>query len=306
MNNEFSTDAAAGDTPGSQQSSSASGARRRSFRRLWRRSAAGATVAAASLAVLTVGVSAAHADTLPNGPTVQLGQYSIPSTPAAGIPGGDALPRNLGTLGNPTQISMQGGASRVLDVQGGSSAWGAPVETEPAPASLTAAETWRFQLVGYIAATTPAPESPLRMPVYKIINYHSDGTHTCLDGFGGNPTAGTMIDSYGCDANQVNQTNQLWIIGNTQQTEPKWSGGQGYWAWLSTKLQPDPSVWPTNSNSVIENVATLQANGWDTDKTPVLSASATLQVQLQNQNAPQVSTPNSTWLVHDTTPPSGS
>jgi hypothetical protein len=221
-------------------------------------------MAAASLAVLTVGISAAHADTLPNGPTIQLGQYSIPSTPAAGIPGGDALPTGLGTLGNPTHIHIQGTSRTVLAVHGGSSAWGAPVVTEPAPASLTAEESWRFQLVGYIAATTPGSEfagGQLRMPVYKIINYHSDGTHTCLDAFGGNPTAETMIDSYGCDANQVNQTNQLWIIGNTQQTEPKWSGGQGYWAWLSTKLQPDPSVWPTNSNSVIENVATLQANG---------------------------------------------
>ena len=74
----------------------------------------------AGLAALTFGAGAAHADTLPNGALVQLGQYPIPSTPAAGFSGGDALPTIPGTLGNPTELFMnQGGSSsQVLGVQG--------------------------------------------------------------------------------------------------------------------------------------------------------------------------------------------
>ena len=86
-----------------------------------------AAAAAAGLAALTAGAAAAHADTLPNSPTVQLGSYTIPSTPAAGIPDGDALPTIPGTLGNPTELFMTQGSSgstTVLRVKGGSSDWG--------------------------------------------------------------------------------------------------------------------------------------------------------------------------------------
>ena len=68
------------------------------------------------------------------------------------------------------------------------------------------------------------------VPVYKIISYHPDGTHTCLDAFGGNSgAAGTMVNSDECDPYQFNQTNQLWIIGNTEQDNSMMnSEGQTY------------------------------------------------------------------------------
>ena len=125
-----------------------------------------------------------------------------------------------------------------------------------------------------------------KLPVYKIIDYHPDGTHTCLDA-GSNPASGSMIDSYGCDPQQFNQTNQLWIIADSgpDQTYPyEYSNGNPYLdgnqvdaqpGWLSAYLQDNPWTVPNSNESVIENVAALQASGWDTDQAPVLSASYT-------------------------------
>jgi hypothetical protein len=255
---------AAVDIPRGQPATAQSPARKRPFRRLWRRSVLGAAVAAASLAAVTFGAGAAHADTLPNGSLVQRGQYSIPATPAAGFLGGDAVPIYPGTLGNPTELFMnQGGtSSQVLSVKGGSSAWGTPVETETATGS--AGQIWRFQLVGWVAMLTQTsqylptfgdPSGLLqKMPVYKIINYHSDGTHTCLDGVGNDPAVGSAVDSYGCDPNQVNQLNQLWVAANTadEATMMNWQG-QPYTEtingttvdlsfndWLTSDLQASP------------------------------------------------------------------
>ena len=130
------------------------------------------------------------------------------------------LPSTPGALGNPTKLFLDQGTSpnQVLGVKGGSSHG-----TEPESGS--SGQTWRFQLVGWIAMLTQTsqilPTFPQgnpsgllqKMPVYKIINYHADGTHTCLDGTGGNPTAGTMIDSYG--------------VTPTRSTRPTSSGSPG-------------------------------------------------------------------------------
>ena len=156
-----------------------------------------------------------------------------------------------------------------------------------------------------------------KLPVYKIIDYHPDGTHTCLDA-GSNPASGSMIDSYGCDPQQFNQTNQLWIIADS-------SSGQKYPILYPNLVPytpgaarpnsyPDGSpptcrttqALPNSSNSVIENVAALQASGWNTDQAPVLSASYTnitgvnSLVVLRAQQYP-VNRKNSTWAVYDTT-----
>jgi hypothetical protein len=326
MNNQPSPGTAAGDAPGSQPATSESPVRPRRSRRLWQRSVLGAAAAAVSLTALTFGAGAAHADTLPTTPTIKLGQYSIPATAPAGIPGGDALPAMLGTLGNPTELFMtqsSSASSTVLGIQGDSSAWGTPVDTETAAASP--GQIWRFQLIGWIGVhtyltdiTENLPPGIMQgMPVYRIMNYHPDGTITCLDGSGGGGASGTMIDSYGCDPNQVNQTNQLWIIGNTDQLSPMiQSNGDEYVAygawtarnWLSSNLQKDPdSINGYAPNSVIENVASLQASGWQANQAPVLSASYTNQrginslVWLQSQGNGLTTQNNSTWLIHDTT-----
>jgi hypothetical protein len=337
MNEQSSPNAAAVDIPRGQPATAQSPARGRTFRRLWRRSVLGAVVAAASLAAVTFGAGAAHADTLPNGSLVQLGQYSIPATPAAGATDGDAVPVYPGTLGNPTELFMNqaGTSSQVLSVKGGSSAWGTPVETETAAGG--AGQIWRLQLVGWVAMLTNTSNvipivSPLnpsgllqKMPVYKIINYHSDGTHTCLDGVGNDPAVGSAVDSYGCDPNQVNQINELWVVANTtmQATMMDWQGqtytvmvhGQPgapqFNEWLTGDLQDSPyknilTVYG-DSNTVIENLATIQASGGDTTQAPVLSAGygsltgVNSPVGLMAQQWP-VSQANSAWLIHDTTP----
>jgi hypothetical protein len=326
MKEQSSPNAAAVDIPRGQPATAQSPARGRTSRRLWRRSVLGAVVAAAGLAAVTFGAGAAHADTLPNGSLVQLGQYSIPATPAAGAVEGDAVPVYPGTLGNPTELFMnQGGtSSQVLSVKGGSSAWGTPVETETATGS--AGQIWRFQLVGWVAMLThtsqviPTVGNPSgllqEMPVYKIINYHSDGTHTCLDGVGNDPAVGSAVDSYGCDPNQVNQLNELWVVANTAMDATMINAvGQPYNLyfneWLTSDLQASPyhginGVYG-DSNTVIENLATIQASGGDTTQAPVLSAGygsltgVNSPVGLMAQQWP-VSQANSAWLIHDTTP----
>ena len=230
---EFSTDAAAtGGITGSQPAGARSPGRRRRPRRLWRRAVAGAAVATASLAALTAGTAAAHAATLPNSPTVQLGSYMIPSTarrdPRRGCPadhpGHPGEPHRA--VHDPERVGIHHGAQS----QGRLLGLGHPGRERTsnyATPGILAGQIWRFQLVGYIDLNTTAAQRPTqttactaclqKLPVYKIINYHPDGTHTCLDGSGnpGNPTSGTMIDSYGCDPYQFNQTNQLWIIAAT-------------------------------------------------------------------------------------------
>jgi hypothetical protein len=287
-----------------------------------------------TITAMTLGSGTASADTLLNDYTVQLGQYSIPATPAAGFVGGDALPKIPGTLGNPTELFMTdgGSTSQVLAVPGGTSAWGTQVRTEQATGS--SGQIWRFQLIGWIGlktrtstqiATFGNPAGLLqKTPVYKIINYHADGSHTCLDGSGGNPTAWTAIDSYGCDPNETNQTNQLWVVENTiQDNSMIYPNGAEYSftpgnpnttpffpAWASEPLQQNPwhglgGVYGSQP-TVIQNVATLVANGFDTTTSPMLSAATTLHGHNSAAVvAPQewpVSTANSTWVVNDTTP----
>ncbi len=103
------------------------------------------------------------------------------------------------------------------------------------------------------------------VPVYRIINFNGSAP-TCLDGYGGGGADGTAVDSYGCDPNQVNQTNQLWIAEAPTYLGQNEAGGSNY-SVLST-LQTSP----ISSGTVIESLASLAANQWYTSNTPVLSA----------------------------------
>ena len=70
--------------------------------------AAAAAVAAFGLAALTAG--AASAASLPNGPTIQLGQYPVPASAPQPqhVAGGGMLPSDDGSLGNAASIAVTG------------------------------------------------------------------------------------------------------------------------------------------------------------------------------------------------------
>ena len=118
-----------------------------------------ASVAAVGVAGLALGGTNAYADTLTNGPTVHLGQYSIPSTAPAYANSGDLLPANNGTLGNPAAIVLTGSTANgtantdVVQIPNNSTNWG----TQLAIGADTQAsgQAWYFQRVGYIDVNTP-------------------------------------------------------------------------------------------------------------------------------------------------------
>ena len=177
--------------------------RRAKPRRFFSKSRLTAVAATAALGV-AVGGTAAYAATIPNGPTVQLGTYSIPGSAPQYVSGGDLRRHITAPWGNPAAIVITGSggsvtaSSQVATVPNGS--------TGQAPGGTPAVQTWYFQRIGYIGATTPAMTSAggtdmLAVPVYKIINYNTDGTHTCLEAYGvGDPNAGQAAESDVCDA----------------------------------------------------------------------------------------------------------
>ncbi len=187
---------------------------------------AAAAVAGLALAGAVLGAPAANADTLPNGADVTLFSTPVPASPPAYVAitdqltdeltDGGALPDQNGQMGNPVQLTMASG--QVLGVQGGSAAWGTPVASENSTGD--ASETWRFQRVGWVDVNfgdnQPGDNMAAAEPVYKIVNYNADGSHTCLDADGNNIAEGGAITSYGCDPNEFNQTNQLWIVAGNR------------------------------------------------------------------------------------------
>jgi hypothetical protein len=297
--------------------------------RIVARSAVTASVAAVGLAAMALGGTNAYADTLTNGPTVHLGQYAIPSTAPAYVNGGDLLPANNGTLGNPAAIVLTGSAADgtvntdVVQIPNNSTTWGTQLAT--GAGTQASGQTWYFQRVGYIDVNTPEtsqlhaaghPEE-LATPVYMIINYNPGRGFTCLDGWGGNPGAGSVVDSYGCNPNQVDQTNQLWIVGSPAQsnntvnpTTGAFDGGSAPQVY-SSDLQGSTFATSGLQDSVIENVASLAASGWSTAQAPVLSADSSnaqgmsSELTLQPQTSP-ASTANSTWSIVDSSAAPGS
>ena len=279
--------------------------------------AAAAAVAAFGLAALTAG--AASAASLPNGPTIQLGQYPVPASAPQPqhVAGGGMLPSDDGSLGNAASIAVTGERSpdgpEVVTIPGGSSAWGTQLETdEPSTApTLGPAQVWYFQRVGYVGVNTPATTAAggtdmLAVPVYRIINYNPDGLYTCLEALGGQPAAGSIVDSNGCDVNGAPQTNQLWVVGSPGQTNDTinattgaFDGNSGPQIY-SSYLQGSSTAESGLSDSVIENVATLAADGWNTAQAPVLSADANSTggaspLTLHAQST--LTSENSTWNI---------
>jgi hypothetical protein len=123
--------------------------------------------------------------------------------------------------------------------------------------------------------------------VYRIINFNG-ATPTCLDGYGGGGAAGTSIDSYGCDPNQVNQTNQLWIAQGPTLLGNNLDGGQDY-SILSPTLQASAPA-----GTVIESLASLDANGWSAYNTPVMSAAVD---NINGYNSTLQLLPSTQWPV---------
>ncbi len=278
--------------------------RRAKPRRFFSKSRLTAVAATAALGV-AVGGTAAYAATVPNGPTVQLGTYSIPGSAPQYTSGGDLLPLYNGTLGNPAAVVITGSggsvtaSSQVATVPNGS--------TGQAPGGTPAAQTWYFQRIGYVGATTPAMTSAggtdmLAVPVYKIINYNTDGTHTCLEAYGvGDPNAGQAAESDVCDVNQVNQTNQLWIVGSPAQANATMNATTGTFDGSSPQiyssyLQGSATGASGLSDSVIENVAGLEADGWNTSQAPALHADPNSPLTLKLQDYP-VTSQNATWNI---------
>ncbi len=281
------------------------------------RIAATAAVAAFGLAALTAG--AASAASLPNGPTIQLGQYPVPASAPQPqhVAGGGMLPLDDGALGNAASIAVTGERSpdgpEVVTIPGGSSAWGTQLKTaEPSTSpTLGPAQVWYFQRAGYVGVNTPATTAAggtdmLAVPVYRIINYNPDGLYTCLEALGSQPTAGSIVDSNGCDVNGAPQTNQLWVVGSPGQTNETinattgaFDGNSGPQIY-SSYLQGSSTAESGLSDSVIENVATLAADGWNTAQAPVLSADANSTgsaspLTLHAQST--LTSENSTWNV---------
>ena len=281
-------------------------------------------------------VGSAHADTIANSPTVDLGNYGISASPPRYVPGGDNIPRSQGALGNATELFVGAGyenTNQVISVQNGSTAWGTPVVTSVADgAKGSSSQQWYFQLIGWIDMHTPLQivgqvnDLPNEyagdldtVPVYRILNYNGSSI-TCLDAYGGTGAVDSAVDSYGCDPNQANQTNQLWVISyphpagevgdeiynpSDQQSDVV-RGYLGQYPEYSSALQTS-----STGAGVIENVASLAANGWDTTQAPVLTASYTdlagfnSPLKLESQAWPTLSE-NSTWGVVDPNAGSGS
>ena len=271
-----------------------------------------ATVASAGLAF----AGAAHADT-PADPSPVLTQYSIPSKAPSFVPGGGEIPQAPGALGNASELFVGGGyenTSQVITVQNGSKNWGTPAVTSQSADS--GSQQWYLQRVGYV----DDPNTPIfdldsgdqinfgddtvleRVPIYKLINYNGS-SHTCLDAYGGGGADGTEVDSYGCDPNSPNQANQLWVIASYPGNEivsPE--GGQ-----ISALAYPQYSPLLqrfASGGGVIENVASLEANDWDTTQAPVLSAPVNYHginspLQLASQTGAGTFMTNSTFSVVD-------
>ncbi len=327
------------DTPNRKQ-------RRRRLGRLFSKTGLAATAAAAGLAVTMLGATAAHATApLTNGPTIQLGTYNnIPASAPAYVTNGDLLPQFNGTLGNAVDIFMTGQSNvyttndtYALGIPGASTTWGTQVSTGTYTGATS--QEWFFQRVGYVGVNTPltawqnSQDDPnfgnnveLAVPVYRILNYNPADPavgFTCLESRNEFGAAGSIVESDNCNPNPPAQTagNQLWIVGSATQTNDiinsttgaflypgSYAVGQEYSDYLQNDVPSGSWTEGTLDGSVIENVASLWNNGWNTATAPVLSADYTNMdginsgLQLDHQAQPAYYG-NSTWnLVPAYTP----
>jgi hypothetical protein len=243
------------------------------------------------------------------------------------VAGGEVIPNGPGSLGNPFALTLPNG--QALGVQNGSTAWGTPVVSENPTGKSN--EAWRLYRVGWIAVWPDctggsncthddqlSDGTPLGTgePVYKIINYASGG-HTCLDAAGDNPAPGAAVTSYGCDPNQVNQTNQLWMIGANPDYE--FSANHNAVDMTNGELLPGSLV-PAYTNAIsdqaeaagqytLTNVASLLADEGQPAQAMILSSGD----NVNGTNSPSIvstpanaSTSNSLYELRALVPPAGS
>jgi hypothetical protein len=301
--------AAVGGKPGT-------GKRRAGWLRRPARPALVAATAAAAVGLATLTAGAASASSIPNGPTVELNQYPMPTSPPAYQDGGQFLPVTPGAVGNPATIGVTGTNNNGFDsITVGSTYWGTQVTSSPfADPDAAPTQVWYFQRMGYVGVNTPATAGGpdmLAVPVYRIMNYNPEyGLWTCLQaGLGEDPAAGSIADSNDCDVNGTPQTNQLWVVGSPAESNDTINATTGVFdggtspQLYSDYLQAEPSYAPGLDDSVIENVAALADNGWNTSQAPVLSADASASgaespISLQSQQeGTSVNSQNSTWFV---------
>lgn len=272
--------------------------------RAHRRIAGAGLAAAAAVATLAVAAAPAQADTLPSSVSPVIGSYSIPQHAPGYVAGNTLLPTTPGALGNPAQLVMTGSSGLIPQAIGVSGdSWGSQVQTQDAKQGA-AAQTFYYQLIGTVRLNLVYSDATV--PVYKILHYGSQGV-TCLDGFGGNPTSGTVVDTYGCDVNSVNQLNQLWLFESPSQLVPSYYPSKVAGA-LSASLAQTTATW---SQYVAENLAAVLSSGADTTTSPVLSAGTTnldgyhAGLALQDQEWPTTNA-NSTWGIADAVIPPNS
>ncbi len=299
--------------------------------RAWRLAAVAATAATAA-SVLGLAAGPAMADTtLTNGPTIQIGQF----TPTDSYGSALVLPGNNGNTGVPTQIFVRSNTPQTdqaltMDLDTGDAG---PVSTSD-ETDAPGAQDWHFQRIGYVGLSTPASAALISMgapstllqavPVYHIVsNVHAnyDGPN-CLTAMG--TAAGSTVASEPCYSNSPSQ---MWVVGTTSEDDQFIDGstgqyytmpfghtaqsiqnaimvatgpyGEANWEqWFSTALQPDGTPSP---EAVIENVAALAADGWNTNTAPVLAAVGNLAgvnsgVTLEAQDWPAIGA-DATWLL---------
>lgn len=293
-----------------------SGPRRAAWLRHLTRPGIAATAVVAAFGFIVMSTGVASASSLTNSPTVQVNAYGVPNPGPQYVTDGDLLPLENDTLGNPATIAMTGDAgnfdtdSQVVTDPGDSIGFGTQLTTSTI--STSPAQTWYFQRVGYLGVNTPdtlalSGTDMLAVPVYRIINYNPDGMDECLEAWGSDPTAGSIVDINDCLQNGPPQTNQLWIVGSAglpndtiNASTGAFDGGSSPQIY-NTSLQGTTTGSNTYSDSVIENVAALQAADWNTAQAPVLSADSNLpginaELSLESVAWP-VSSTNSTWNI---------
>ena len=298
--------------------------------RAWRLATVAATAAtAASLLGLAVGPAMADT-TLTNGPTIQIGQF----TPTLGYGSTSILPGNNGVLGALTQIFLRSNTPQTdqsLTADFNNVAGEGSVSTSDLNAPDF--QYWTFQRVGYVGLSTPASAELISMgapstllqavPVYQIISQvETSNTTNCLTAMA--TAAGSTVASESCSSNSPSQ---MWVVGATSEDNQFIDGstgqfytlpfghtaqsiqnaimvatgpaGEANWEqWFSTALQPGGTPSP---EAVIENVAALAADGWNTNTAPVLAATGNLAgvnsgVTLEAQDWPTIGA-DATWLL---------
>jgi hypothetical protein len=237
-----------------------------------------AVLLAAAACLLGAGAAGASAAplTISNSATVSLGGYGIPSSPPKYQPGGDLLPTANGALGNAAILGLTG-INQAVGVQNGSKAWDTPVTTADL-VNGSGSQRWYFERVGWVGAYTPLTEGDgiselQQLPVYRVINYNGS-SHTCLDAEGATDTPYTKLDSYGCDPNATNQTNQLWVVsGRWHESDVITADGEldanGDYI-MGTVFNDALDTWL--QGATLESLGALIDAGFHTERAPVVTA----------------------------------